>query len=89
MSQKNRRRRAGPSDAVDLFPPVVRCPVCRGPRQARLGRLGPYFHCQCVAVERHAKPQAAQVRLEKFAALRHEPPAGAGRAPVPRLAHSL
>jgi hypothetical protein len=26
---------------------VARCPVCRAPVQARLGRRGPYMHCLC------------------------------------------
>ncbi len=26
---------------------VARCPVCRAPVQARMGRRGPYMHCLC------------------------------------------
>jgi len=29
---------------------VARCPCCRTPLIARMGRRGPYFHCQCVGV---------------------------------------
>ena len=33
--------------AQDTFLSVARCPVCRFPLVARLGRRGPYFHCAC------------------------------------------
>jgi hypothetical protein len=26
---------------------VARCPICRMPLQARVGRRGPYMHCLC------------------------------------------
>ncbi|HYV38528.1 MAG TPA: hypothetical protein VE988_22780 [Gemmataceae bacterium] len=27
---------------------IVRCPKCRGPLVARVGRGGPYYHCLCI-----------------------------------------
>ncbi len=26
---------------------TARCPCCRAPLVARMGRAGPYFHCRC------------------------------------------
>jgi hypothetical protein len=31
------------SDLLD----TARCPCCRAPLVARMGREGPYFHCRC------------------------------------------
>jgi hypothetical protein len=28
---------------------TARCPCCRAPLVARMGREGPYFHCRCRA----------------------------------------
>lgn len=33
-------------DSVDLLD-TARCPCCRFPLVARMGRDGPYFHCHC------------------------------------------
>ena len=33
--------------AQDTFLSVARCPLCRAPLTARMGRRGPYFHCLC------------------------------------------
>ena len=33
-------------DSVDLLA-TARCPCCRAPLVARMGRDGPYFHCLC------------------------------------------
>jgi hypothetical protein len=33
-------------DAGDLLD-TARCPCCRAPLVARMGRAGPYFHCRC------------------------------------------
>ncbi len=33
-------------DSVDLLD-TARCPCCRLPLVARMGRVGPYFHCGC------------------------------------------
>ncbi len=33
-------------DSVDLLD-TARCPCCRAPLIARMGRQGPYFHCGC------------------------------------------
>ena len=33
-------------DSMDLFD-TARCPCCRVPLVARMGRDGPYFHCRC------------------------------------------
>jgi hypothetical protein len=35
-------------DSVDLLD-TARCPCCRFPLVARMGRDGPYFHCHCRA----------------------------------------
>jgi hypothetical protein len=35
------------SDLAELVV-VARCPCCRTPLIARMGRDGPYFYCQCV-----------------------------------------
>jgi len=39
------RWRAEPHHGSQLD--IVRCPLCRGPLQARMARAGPYFHCLC------------------------------------------
>ncbi len=36
-------RRSDPTEVMD----VARCPCCRTPLIARMGRHGPYFHCLC------------------------------------------
>jgi hypothetical protein len=41
-------------DAADLEG-TARCPRCRAPLVARMGRRGPYFHCRCL--ERHGRGQ--------------------------------
>ncbi|MHB1423490.1 MAG: hypothetical protein ACYC3I_09910 [Gemmataceae bacterium] len=33
-------------DSIDLLD-TARCPCCRAPLVARMGREGPYFHCCC------------------------------------------
>jgi len=38
-----RQQRPGAADVAD----VARCPRCRAPLVARMGRRGPYFHCAC------------------------------------------
>ncbi len=30
---------------------TARCPCCRAPLVARMGRCGPYFHCRCFEKE--------------------------------------
>jgi ssDNA-binding Zn-finger/Zn-ribbon topoisomerase 1 len=37
------RRRYDPAEILD----TARCPCCRTPLIARMGRRGPYFHCRC------------------------------------------
>ena len=40
----DRQLRQSAADISD----VARCPICRAPLIARMGCLGPYFHCLCV-----------------------------------------
>jgi hypothetical protein len=42
-SQPRLRQSLLPSQMLD----IVRCPKCRGPMIARMGRARPYFHCLC------------------------------------------
>lgn len=42
---RGRRQRPSAADVAD----VARCPRCRAPLVARMGRRGPYFHCACAA----------------------------------------
>ncbi len=39
----NLQQRPSAADVAD----VARCPRCRAPLVARMGRRGPYFHCAC------------------------------------------
>jgi hypothetical protein len=32
---------------------IARCPLCRAPLVARMGKQGPYFHCLCANHGRH------------------------------------
>jgi hypothetical protein len=41
-------RRGEPAVIAD----VARCPICRAPMQAVLGRRGPYVHCLCAEKRR-------------------------------------
>lgn len=41
--QRNSQRYLVDSEALD----TARCPCCRAPLVARMGREGPYFHCRC------------------------------------------
>lgn len=44
MSERvGERHRVDPVDVLD----TARCPCCRAPLVARMGRDGPYFHCLC------------------------------------------
>jgi hypothetical protein len=43
----DRRSRSDPSEIIG----VPRCPCCRAPLIARMGRRGPYFYCRCVKVD--------------------------------------
>jgi hypothetical protein len=42
-SERNRERYRLDPDLLD----TARCPCCRAPLIARMGREGPYFHCRC------------------------------------------
>jgi hypothetical protein len=42
-AQRNSARYRFDSDLLD----TARCPCCRAPLIARMGREGPYFHCRC------------------------------------------
>jgi hypothetical protein len=35
---------------------VARCPCCRAPLVARMGRYGPYFHCRCRTEDAARRP---------------------------------
>jgi hypothetical protein len=56
-------RSRGQLPAPDMLD-ICRCPRCRGPLVARMGRNGPYFHCRC-----HGAPRSAGVgkRLDNMA----------------------
>ncbi len=41
--ERNRERYRLDPDLLD----TARCPCCRAPLIARMGREGPYFHCRC------------------------------------------
>jgi hypothetical protein len=41
--RNGKRCRLDPMDPFD----TARCPCCRAPLIARMGRDGPYFHCCC------------------------------------------
>jgi hypothetical protein len=41
--KRNGERYRLDSDLLD----TARCPCCRAPLIARMGREGPYFHCRC------------------------------------------
>jgi hypothetical protein len=41
--QRNSARSRVDSELLD----TARCPCCRAPLVARMGREGPYFHCRC------------------------------------------
>lgn len=41
--RKDGRNRVDTGDLLD----TARCPCCRAPLVARMGRAGPYFHCRC------------------------------------------
>jgi hypothetical protein len=41
--QRNGERYRLDPDLLD----TARCPCCRAPLIARMGRSGPYFHCRC------------------------------------------
>lgn len=45
-SAPERKRERNGVDSVDLLD-TARCPCCRAPLVARMGRAGPYFHCRC------------------------------------------
>jgi hypothetical protein len=45
-STPERNRERCRVDSVDLLD-IARCPCCRFPLVARMGRDGPYFDCRC------------------------------------------
>jgi hypothetical protein len=47
--ERNGERYRLDSDLLD----TARCPCCRAPLVARMGREGPYFHCRCCDRARH------------------------------------
>lgn len=44
-------------DASEVFADV-RCPCCRAPLIARMGRRGPYFHCRCYERKKCGKKES-------------------------------
>jgi hypothetical protein len=42
-NRRGERYRVDPADVLE----TARCPLCRAPLVARMGRDGPYFHCCC------------------------------------------
>ena len=45
---------------ADTFLDQARCPWCRHPLIARVGKLGPYFHCGCIESSPHAPREVSR-----------------------------
>jgi hypothetical protein len=61
-SASDRPRERTRIDAGDLLD-IARCPCCRFPLVARMGREGPYFHCRCSESKRNTSEEAASTRI--------------------------
>ena len=47
VPERDGRSRSDPTEIIG----VPRCPCCRVPLIARMGRRGPYFYCRCLERE--------------------------------------